>query len=58
MTDWVSATCKLILPLYEALKSAVLQSNYLHADEMPIKVLPARLRHSVGEKDIKGTTHR
>jgi transposase len=46
------------LPSYEALKSAVLQSNYLHADETPIKVLPARLHHSVGEKDIKGTTHR
>jgi transposase len=49
ITDWVTATCKLILPLYEALKSAVLQSNYLHADETPIKVL---------DKDKKGTTHR
>lgn len=49
LTDWVSATCRLILPLYEALKSQVLQSNYLHADETPIKVL---------DKDKKGTTHR
>ena len=49
ITDWVSATCKLILPLYEALKSSVLQSNYLHADETPIKVL---------DKDKKGATHR
>lgn len=49
LTDWVSATCKLIAPLYEALKAEVLQSNYLHADETPIKVL---------DKDKKGETHR
>lgn len=50
ITDWVSATCRLILPLYEALKVSVLQSNYLHADETPIKVL---------DKDKKvGATHR
>ena len=49
LTDWVSATCGLIKPLYEALKSEVLQSGYLHADETPIKVL---------DNDKKGTTHR
>jgi transposase len=49
ITDWVSATCRLIMPLYEALKVSVLQSNYLHADETPIKVL---------DKDKKGATHR
>lgn len=49
LTDWVSSTCKLIEPLYEALKKQVLQSSYLHADETPIKVL---------DKDKKGTTHR
>jgi transposase len=49
LTDWVSATCKLILPLYEALKAEVLKSNYLHADETPIKVL---------DKDKKAGTHR
>ena len=49
LTDWVGATCRLILPLYEALKSEVLQSNYLHADETPIKVL---------DKDKKNNTHR
>lgn len=49
LTDWVSATCRLILPLYEALKAEVLSSNYLHADETPIKVL---------DKDKKGGTHR
>jgi transposase len=49
ITDWVSATCRLILPLYEALKAEVLRSKYLHADETPIKVL---------DKDKKGTTHK
>jgi transposase len=49
ITDWLSGTCSLITPLYEALKKLVLQSNYLHADESPIKVL---------DKDKKGTTHR
>jgi len=49
LTDWVSATCMLIAPLYEALKAEVLQPGYLHADETPIKVL---------DKDKKGETHR
>lgn len=49
LTDWVSGTCNLITPLFEALKSEVLQSNYLHADETPIKVM---------DKDKKGETHR
>jgi transposase len=46
---WVSAVCKLLLPLYEAHKKQVLQTHYLQADETPIKVL---------DKDKKGTTHR
>ena len=49
LTDWISATCKLITPLYDALSKIILQSNYLHADESPIKVL---------DKDKKGQTHR
>jgi transposase len=49
LTDWVSGTCQLITPLFEALKAEVLQSNYLHADETPIKVM---------DKDKKGETHR
>jgi transposase len=49
LTDWVSDTCKLITPLFEALKAEVLKSNYLHADETPIKVL---------DKDKKDSTHR
>lgn len=49
LSDWVSGTCKLITPLFEALKADVLRSDYLHADETPIKVL---------DKEKKGETHR
>ncbi len=49
LTDWVSDTCKLITPLFDALKTEVLKSNYLHADETPIKVM---------DKDKQGSTHR
>lgn len=49
LTDMVSGTCSLILPLYESLKQHVLSCDYLHADETPIKVL---------DKDKKGQTHR
>ena len=49
LTDWVSATCELITPLFNSLKSEVLQSDYLHVDETPIKVI---------DKDKKGETHR
>jgi transposase len=49
LTDWISGTCSLLEPLYEALKKEVLSQNYLQADETPIKVL---------DKNKKGTTHR
>jgi len=49
LTDWITSTCKLITPLHEALKAEVLQSNYLHADETPIKVL---------DKQKNGGSHR
>ena len=49
ITDWLSNTCKLIEPLYDSLKKQVLTSDYLHADETPIRVL---------DKDKKGETHR
>jgi transposase len=49
ISDWVANTCKLIDPLYEALKKLIMQSGYLHADETPVKVL---------DKDKKGETHR
>jgi transposase len=45
LTDWVSRTVALITPLYECVKKNILQSNYLHADESPVKVL---------DKDKKG----
>ena len=47
--DWIRNGCTLIDPLYEALEKLIAQSNYLHADESPIKVL---------DKDKKGATHR
>ena len=47
--DWIKNGCTLIDPLYESLKKLIVQSNYLHADESPIKVL---------DRDKKGTTHR
>ena len=49
LTDWVSAICELITPLFNALKAEALQSGYLHADETPIKVI---------DKDKKGQTHK
>lgn len=39
ITDWVSGTVKLVTPLCDALKKQLLQSDYLHADETPIRVL-------------------
>ena len=49
LTDWISATCTLLEPLYEVHRKLVLNSDYLQVDETPIKVL---------DKDKKGTTHR
>jgi len=49
LTDWVSNTCKLITPLFTALKNEILKSNYLHVDETPIKVL---------SKEKQGEAHR
>ena len=48
-TSWINAVCKLLMPLYAALKIEVLKSGYIHADETTIKVL---------DKTKKGTTHR
>ncbi len=49
LSGWVSETCHLITPLYEALKKEVLKSNYLHADETPIRVL---------DRDKSGASHK
>jgi transposase len=47
ITDWVSGTVNLISALYDTLKKKILQSDYLHADETPVKVL---------DKDKQGET--
>ena len=49
LADWISGSCTLLEPLYEAHRKLVLKQNYLQADETPIKVL---------DKAKKGTTHR
>ena len=49
LADWIRGTCHLLEPLYEVHRKQVLNSNYLQADETPIKVL---------DKDKKGATHR
>lgn len=58
LTDWVSSTCKLIEPLYEALKKQVLKSTYLHADETPIKVLDKDKKARPNGSSGRGQTHR
>jgi len=47
--DWIKNGCALIEPLGRTLKKLILESDYLHADETPAKVL---------DKNKKGTTHR
>lgn len=47
--DWIKAACKLLIPLYEALKREVLGCDYLQMDETPIRVL---------QSEIKGKSHR
>ena len=39
INDWFAACCTLLKPLYEAYKAHMLNSDYLQADESPIKVL-------------------
>jgi len=48
ISGWINATCRLLEPLYNTLKSKVLAQNYLQADETPIPVL---------DKDKEGSTH-
>ena len=55
INDWFAACCTLLKPLYEAHLKAVMQSDYLQADESPIKV-----QHSSKSARLnggKGTTH-
>lgn len=39
ISEWVSATCKLITPLYDALVVETLKGGYIQADETPCPVL-------------------
>ncbi|NRB61998.1 MAG: IS66 family transposase [Saprospiraceae bacterium] len=39
INDWFAACCSLLEPLYEALEKQLMQTDYLQADESPIKVL-------------------
>ncbi|MCC6599223.1 MAG: IS66 family transposase [Crocinitomicaceae bacterium] len=49
MSDWVAMSLKELTPLYEVFKREILGSNYLQADETPIKVL---------DEKKKGESHR
>ena len=46
---WLSSTCELFSPLYDALRASVLGQTYLQADESPMPVL---------DQSKKGKTHR
>ena len=48
MGDWMTGCCQLLEPLYNTLKQKILASDYIQADESPIKVL---------DSDKKGSTH-
>lgn len=48
INDWFVSTCTLIEPLYQVLKTQVLSSPYIQADESPIRVL---------DQDLEGASH-
>lgn len=48
INDWVAACCTILWPLYERMKKEILSSQYIQADESPIKVL---------DPEKKGKTH-
>jgi len=48
LNDWFAACCTLMEPLYNKMLESVFSSDYIQADESPIKVL---------DKDKKGSTH-
>ena len=49
VNDWFAGVCALLEPLYNRLKQKVLESDYLQADESPIRVQ---------DNTKSGTTHR
>ena len=48
INEWFAACCTLLEPLYDALQETVMATDYLQADESPIKVQ---------DSDKKGKTH-
>lgn len=56
ISDWVRGTVNLISPLYDAHKKIILASDYLHADETPIKVLAKDKKPAC--RTGRGETHR
>lgn len=46
LNDWFVACCTLLDPLYNVIKKKVLQTDYLQADESPIKVLEGTKNNS------------
>ncbi len=49
INGWFSGVCRLLEPLYDALKKEIMRTDYLMADETPIKVLT---------KDKPGASHK
>lgn len=58
LCNWKSSVCSLITPLYDAMVKEVLQTNYLHVDETPIKVLDQDKKARPNGSSGRGTTHR
>jgi transposase len=55
INDWFISCCTLLRPLYDLLVKKMLESNYLQADESPIKVLDSE--KPADRKGGKGSTH-
>jgi len=58
LTDNISGTCALIKPLGDALLKIILQTDYLHADETPVKVLDKDKKARPNDSSGRGETHR
>ena len=58
ISDWIKNGCALLDPLGESLKKMVISSNYLHADETPVKVLDKNKKARPNGSSGRGTSHR
>ena len=45
INDWFASVCTLLKPLYDRLKQKILASDYLQADESPLKVLDSNKKN-------------